>query len=342
MAPPVPGVPTFIPNNFTNVNDIMSSPGGTFQTANPVIANNIASYGPGALPGAAFQVGGGNINGAFGSGSVAISGPAVGYNISDSGPAGGSASYEIGSWEANYTNGAVAVAGTYGTYLSVGGLLPAVGSSVAVSLVTEVDSANPASPFFGGVDLPPLVLADALIAPGVYSWVALGGGGGFGGGGAILTNAITSTFAGLAVDVSGPVVVPAGDAFTVTSTLTAYADPAMIGAIGPDLSLLPDVTLPSLALVSTPEPSSVVLALIAVAVLGLAKLGRRKRNGLISAALWLIAAQGATALRDRLCVSLRLDPAAPREGAQSSPGRWPYRRRATDDETGKADHRRRI
>src|SRR5262249_4196077 len=55
---PVPGVPTYIPNNVTGLTDILSSPGGTFQTANPVIANNIASYLSAGFPFNAFQVGG--------------------------------------------------------------------------------------------------------------------------------------------------------------------------------------------------------------------------------------------------------------------------------------------
>src|SRR6185312_14597963 len=33
--------PKWIGNNFTGLNDILASPGGTFQLANPVIANNI-------------------------------------------------------------------------------------------------------------------------------------------------------------------------------------------------------------------------------------------------------------------------------------------------------------
>ena len=266
-----PGVPTFIPNNFTLVNDVLSSPGGTFLNANPVIANNIASYG-GVLPGAAFQVGGGNVNGPFGSGAVAISDNQVGFDLSDPFAGGGSASYEIGSWIATY-NDATGSAGNYGNYLSIGGSLPAVGSAAAVSLVTEVSSTIPGSPFFGGVALPALVLADAEVGVGVYSWVAVGGTGA-----AILTDGLTSTFIGLAVN-SIPVVIPAGDTFTVTSTLTAYADPAMLFPIEtPDQDLL-NLTgaLPDIVVASTPEPSSIVLAVLAVAILGGVRMVRRKR-----------------------------------------------------------------
>ncbi len=268
---PVPGVPIYIPNNFTGLNDILSSPGGTFQTANPIIANNIASYGPGLLPSAFFQVGGGNVNGAFGAGTVTTTGPGVGFTLSDSGPAGGSASYEIASWNANYTE-PVGFVGTYGNVLSIGGVLPAVGSASVASLRTVITSANPGSPFFGGVTLPQLVLADAEIAPGVFSWVALGGTGA-----AILTN-LAGGYSGLALNRIA-VAIPAGDAFTVTTTLTAYADPASIDTIAPDLNLfnglgpLPDFSVGS----ATPEPGSIVLAGIGAVVLAWVKLGRRKR-----------------------------------------------------------------
>src|SRR5262245_61579248 len=50
---PVPGVPTYIPNNVTLRNDILASPGGTFLTASPDIPHNIVSYplgGPGPIP----------------------------------------------------------------------------------------------------------------------------------------------------------------------------------------------------------------------------------------------------------------------------------------------------
>ena len=269
---PVPGVPTFIPNNFSGQNDILSSPGGTFLTANPVLANNIASQGFATLPAGSVQVGGGNGNGSFGSGAVSISGPGVGFDLSDPIPGGGSASYEIASWNATYTDPAGYV-GSYGSYLSIGGSLPAVGSAAAISLVTEITSNDPASPFFGGITLPDLVLADAQVSPGVYSWVALGGSGA-----AVVTDAVTSTFEGLAIN-NLAVAIPAGDVFTVTTTMTAYADPATIDTTAPDLSLLPDLALPGVVLsASTPEPSSTMLALIAAAILAAARFAGRKRN----------------------------------------------------------------
>ena len=57
------GGPTYIADNVTGRNDILTSPGlgtlGGYLTASPVVANSIASYA-GALPLVEFQVGGGN------------------------------------------------------------------------------------------------------------------------------------------------------------------------------------------------------------------------------------------------------------------------------------------
>src|SRR5580692_12774708 len=62
-APNVGG-PTYITNNFTGNNDILTSPGlgtlGGYLTASPVIANNIFSNGPLATPFSGTQIGGGN------------------------------------------------------------------------------------------------------------------------------------------------------------------------------------------------------------------------------------------------------------------------------------------
>ncbi len=77
------GGPTYIANNFTGLNDILTSPGlgtlGGYLTASPVIANNILSDGPAALPLSDSLVGGGNGNGAFGSGSAVNTGSLVGF-----------------------------------------------------------------------------------------------------------------------------------------------------------------------------------------------------------------------------------------------------------------------
>lgn len=252
-----PGFPTYINNNFTGVNDILSSPGGTFLRAFPTIPNNIFSIGPLGTPMWGFQIGGGNGNGPFGAGSATIVGPWVGYAIKDVNPGGGSASYGIASWTANYSEVGGYV-GTYGNWLSVAGLLPSVGSAGAVGLRTSITSANPLSPFFGGIDLPQLVLANSRNGPLLYSFVALGGSGAA----LLVDNALLGTFRGLAVN-NNPVAIPAGDLFTVTSTLTFYADPAEFYQLDiPDQALLDavGVPLPAWAATSTvPEPATWVL-----------------------------------------------------------------------------------
>ena len=74
--------PEWIANNFTGRIDILASPGGSFQRAYPVLANNIASTGNVAFGSlSAFQVGGGNGNGPFGTGSGFISGPGAYFAV---------------------------------------------------------------------------------------------------------------------------------------------------------------------------------------------------------------------------------------------------------------------
>jgi hypothetical protein len=72
-APNVGG-PTYIANNFTGFNDILTSPGlgtlGGTLTADPVVANNIYSVGPVTLPQGLTETGGGNGSGMFGAGSA--------------------------------------------------------------------------------------------------------------------------------------------------------------------------------------------------------------------------------------------------------------------------------
>ena len=232
---PVPGFPTYILNLANGRTDILSSPGGTFLTANPVVGNNIASFGPGALPGFGTWIGGGNINGPFGTGTIGINGPQVGFSITDPIPGGGSASDGIGSWSASFFE-PVGYAGTFGSYLSIAGAVPVVGNAAVAALRTHITSANPASPFFGGgagIDLPQLVLANSQVAPGVFSFVALGGSG------AAMLGDVFGNFRGLAINNAG-IVIPAGDVFTAESTLTIYADPAMFSSIDPtfDAALL--------------------------------------------------------------------------------------------------------
>jgi hypothetical protein len=257
------GAPNFLlTNNVTGFNDILTSPGGGFLTANPVVAANIAQTGIQPLGLYSFKIGGGNGNGPFGAGQTLVTGPRVGFTLRDAAPGGGSASYSITSWTTNYLITAGGFAGDLGTYLSIGGRLPAVNSAVATSLVSNY--------YLNGVyvgQTTPLILA----AAGNGNFQALGGNGAglvFGGGG---------TFRGLAID-NVLSALAAGNTIKVVSTLTAYADPASLDAIAPDISLIQGATLPtSISDVSggVPEPASWALMLIGVGAMGVSLRRRR-------------------------------------------------------------------
>ena len=185
-APNVGG-PTYIANNVTGRNDILTSPGlgtlGGYLTASPVIANNIVSDG-GALPLAQSQTGGGNASGAFGAGAGTNSGTDMAFALADSGPGGGSASYLISA--ADFTmmdvGAPIAAGSTFGAYLSIAGLVPLVGNADVASLRVHVS--DTAGVFgAGGLDLPQLVLAISRngAGPGIgnYNIITIGGAGGW-------------------------------------------------------------------------------------------------------------------------------------------------------------------
>lgn len=272
-GPPTPGVPTWIPNNISGLNDILSSPGGTFLTANPVVGNNVAEVGPAAYGPGAFQflnwTGGISGDGSpFGSGSAAIFGPAAAFSLTDAtAGGGGTASYGIETWNSYYTQTTPYV-GTFGTFLSIGGSVPLVGSAAVAAVQTEVYVTS------GGVTTPyvfaPLVLAISNQGGGTYSYVAHSEANGISGA-AIVGNG-AGGFAGLAID-NYLANFAAGTTIKVTSTLTFYADPASIDVIAPDLSLLPGLSLPgeSFGGTAVPEPGSMIMggtAMLAVSFLG--------------------------------------------------------------------------
>ncbi|HVT90490.1 MAG TPA: hypothetical protein VHD56_16670 [Tepidisphaeraceae bacterium] len=259
------GAPTYIANNFTGNTDILSSPGGgtlgAYQTASPVVGNNIASYLFG-LSGQFFQVGGSNGNGNFGSAAATAEPGAFRYSISDSAPGSGSASYLIDSEVATFTDAAGTAAGAhYGAWLTMGGNVNLVGSADVAALRVRISSPNGASPFFGGVDLPQMVLAIsrnfANNNAGDYNVVTVGGSGA----GLIVDNFGTGTFRALSVDnLLLGAAIPAGDTLTISATLTAYADPADISSfdlVGDDLLAITG-PLPDISFVGAPEPTSLV------------------------------------------------------------------------------------
>jgi hypothetical protein len=271
-GPPTPAVPTYLANNFTLRNDILTSPGaGTlnnYNTANPIVANNIFSLGPLGLPVAGFQIGGGNGNGAFGAGTIVNTGPLIGYALADAGPVGGTASYGITSEIAQWTNvGNVVPAGTkYGDWITMGGAVPLIGNADVVAL--RVFLTDTAGVFGAGLDLPQLVLAISRNGAGNtianYNIVAIGGSAAA----LILDNGNTGAFRAAAVNnLNLPANMPIGDVITVTATFTGYADPASFSTF--DLTTQPDLLaavgpLPGISFVNTtnaiPEPASIVLS----------------------------------------------------------------------------------
>ena len=276
---PNAGAPTYIGNNFRGRNDVLTSPGlgtlGGYLTANPVVANNISQRGPVALPATWQRLGGGNGFGPFGAGAISLKPTQVSFALVDNAPGGGSASYAIASWKADFEQQDADFKGTIGNWLAISGRVTLPGNAAVASLRTFIDSANPDSPFFGGMDLDPLVLAASNNSAPLLNLVAQGGQG------RIVAVPALGTFRGL-VSNTKDVVIPVGDDFTVTSTLTIYADPASLDSVGPDdLSSVfsgPDfdgITLPQASLagmdlaptVPVPEPGSAALLVLGLAAL---------------------------------------------------------------------------
>lgn len=262
---PVPGNPTYIGNNVTGRTDILSSPGGTFLTANPVVANNIADTGNLFTPFFSFQIGGGNGNGAFGSGSATVLGPSMFFSLSDPAPGGGSASYMITSWFPSFKVDADGFAGNLGAYLAIGGRnLAQADSSVAALRVEYSLNGGAFTP------IPQMVLAaNGLTLQGVA----------IGGSGAVMQN-VNGFFRGLSIDNLGPFVLAPGTTIDVVATLTAYADPAFIDSITPDQSLiaLTGATLPDFSIANTASPEPGTLGLLGAGLVFLAWWRRAQRQ----------------------------------------------------------------
>jgi hypothetical protein len=264
-GPPVPN-PTYIPNDTNGLVDVMTSPGNGFLTANTSNVNNVASFA-GALPGGAAWVGGGNGNGAFGSGAVQMTDTNVYFNLTDINPDGaGAASFAIGTWTSTFTS-VGPTAGTLGSWLTVGGTFTSINSAAAVSLRTQLDGVGG---IFGAgttIVFPQLVLAAA--ANGNFQ--ALGGTGAL-----VVGNAFG--WQGLAVNNLGLFNMVGGEVLTVRSTLTAIADPAAMnsiieGDLDPSFNTLLG-QLPSISVNNTIPESSALLCFIPM--LGIFALRRRR------------------------------------------------------------------
>jgi hypothetical protein len=268
--------PLWAADALTGGNDILVSPGGTFNGINYVNPN---ISGTGVVPlgnGITWTAFPGNDNGiAFGGGSLALSPTAVGYSVAMTAP--GNVSVGIGAESSLFTVGALGVGPTIGTYLSLDGLL-SVNSAISASLVTYVDDLTTGQS---------RTLAEVLAATGTGSgskFVALYGQAGslvaggnawvqFGGGGTTYTG-----FAAAAV----PDFLNVGDNVRITSVLTEAADP-----LTPDATINSDIvpgnlngaTLPSTILFNTqsvPEPGTV--SLFAIGTFGLIAFRTRMRR----------------------------------------------------------------
>lgn len=271
---------TYILNNVSGRVDILNNAGLVSNSFFPTIGNNIANWG-GPLPGGALQVGGGNGNGPFGNGIVNVTPMGMTFSLADAAVPLNSSSFAVATSTASFTDAAGTGAG-WGTFIAFGGSLPVIGSGFAASVRTFLDSANPASPFFGGLDLPELVLSTQRVGPLLYAGGGFSGGIGVFGAHEIAIEPLSGQYRAFASNVV-PFAIPAGDAYTVTTTITLMADPASMSTLDmadvadlfPQGFVPPSVTLAG-AVGVVPEPPIPVLAALGAAVLAL--LGRRRRN----------------------------------------------------------------
>jgi hypothetical protein len=268
-APLNPGVPQYLANNFNGRTDIFTNP-GIGQTANPIVANNTVSIGPLAWgPGQsifAFQNGGGNGFGPFGSGAAQINGPQFGYRLADGGvPGGVSTSYEIMTWDANFNQLVGAPVGTLGTFISMRGRVPLNQDLAMISLRTRLIGTG--GPAIGNHEVPGLILAVERTGPATYNALALqdninGGAGAtpMPGGWAILINSLTGDFRALAYNVfpdlgaADGFAIPTGALFQARVTATVYADPASMEFLDPFAPENADLLAAALNSSGTPVP----------------------------------------------------------------------------------------
>ena len=261
-------------------NDILTSPGGGYQVANPVVGNNVASTGLVNAPYTFGWTGGiSHLDGsAFGSGATVNLGPEVGFALADTAPGGGTASYMITSMLNQFTVDAAGYNGTIGDYLSLAGV-NFTGSDSSVAAIRGDFSIN------GGaaIALPDIMLALAgncnnrvagTATAFINGCVATGGNGG--------------AFAGLASGIANGGAVfnlNPGDVISVVTTLTVYADPASIDSLPFDDSLFQQLlrdsggALPGFSTADTgtaaPTPEPGTFAMLGGGLLALDMLRRR-------------------------------------------------------------------
>lgn len=243
--------PLWGPDGFTGGNDILVSPGGTFNGINYVNPN---LSGTGVVPlgaGINWTAAPGNDNGIlFGGGSIALTPTAVRYSVVET--AAGNVSVGIGAESSTFTVGAGGVGPTIGTYLSLDGLLN-VNSAISASLVTYIDDITTGHQ----VTIAELLAATGTgtankfvvltgqtgsLVSGVNGWFQFGNGG--------------TTYTGFAAT-AVPNFLNVGDNVQISSVLTEAADPDATINSDPQPSNLNGVTLPSTLLFDTqavPEP----------------------------------------------------------------------------------------
>jgi hypothetical protein len=273
--------PTYLANNITGNTDILTSPGGGYQTANPVVGNNVAEYGLSDTPYVFGWTGGtGGLSGAaFGAGITGADAGGVGFALSDTSVGCCTASYMITSTDSDYQVGGAGYTGTFGAYLSISGA-NATANDAAVASAMVYYRINGGA--FAAMD--PLVLA----AGGNCNNVAIGGAGGTVAAIAENGGCTGNTFTGLAIDNLGAVNWAAGTTVEIVATLTAYADPMATDnffSIQPDGDLLSQLgPLPTFSgdantseQAPTPEPAT--LGVCGLALVGLGLLRRRKATG---------------------------------------------------------------
>ena len=274
---PCSGARQYIGNNFTGDVDILSSPGGGYQVANPVLGNNVSSTGIVNAPYLFGWVGGVSGDGsAFGSGLTRNNGPSVGFSLSDSGPGGGTASYMITSMLNTFTVNGGGYIGSIGDYLAISGTNN-FGNDASVASIRGKFNINGGA-FFA---LPDLMLAlgggcnNQTAGTAVAFRNAACNNGGNGG-----------RFSGLAIGNGGNFNLAAGTVLNVVTTITVYADPSSLDSLdsGDQLfaQLLADTgsTLPGFSLgdtgtlAPTPEPGTWAILGGGLLAMGIA---RRKR-----------------------------------------------------------------